>query len=55
MSGGFARNPASPENDTQCKQTKEFDCRRTAVGLIRRMREAGFVCELARLGSENPH
>ena len=46
MSCGFVRHPANSEHDLHAANA-EIDRWRTAVEIVKRMREAGIACELS--------
>ena len=42
----IVRRPARPEDDFRAEQKLELDRWRVAAELVRRLREAGFICEM---------
>ena len=46
MPSNIIRNPIWPDDDFKAQQELEFDRWRTAVTIVKRMREAGISCEL---------
>jgi hypothetical protein len=46
MRSSILRHPATPDDDSQSEQKREFDRWRAAVDIVRRLREAGIRCEL---------
>jgi hypothetical protein len=47
MPSTIVRHPATPIDDSQFEQKREFDRWRAAVDIVRRLREAGICCELS--------
>ena len=46
MPSSIVRRPSRPDDDIQSPQEREFARWRTAVNIVRRMREAGISCQL---------
>jgi hypothetical protein len=47
MPSGIFRYPATPDDDFQAQQRRDFDRLRTAIELVQRLREAGIDCQLS--------
>jgi hypothetical protein len=54
MPSSIVRRPATPDDDSQSEQKREFDRWRAAVDIVRRLREVGIRCELSD-GLQNRH
>jgi hypothetical protein len=46
MPSKIVRRSSRPDDDTQAPQEREFERWRTAVDVVRRMREAGISCQM---------
>jgi hypothetical protein len=46
MVSRIVRHPATPEDDFQSEQMRQFDRSRVAAEIVRRLREAGISCEM---------
>jgi len=46
MVSGIVRHPATPEDDFQSEQMRQFDRWRMAAEIVWRLREAGISCEM---------